>query len=103
MKRAKASDYDKRHLLFQRGKQKLDRELDVVNLLKATRQLKLMSQFILTKEQRTLLKFQRRNVIESTSSETDSDHYKYDSVKLLDSKRDLIKLRQAVKVKRQLN
>lgn len=57
MNRANASDYDKRHLLYQRGKQKLDRELDVVNLLKATRQLKLMSQFILTKEQRMLLKF----------------------------------------------
>lgn len=41
---------DGRHILYARGKQKLERELDVVNLLKATRQLKLMSQFILTKE-----------------------------------------------------
>jgi hypothetical protein len=37
MNRKGASSYDKRHLLYQRGKQKLDRELDVVNLLKATR------------------------------------------------------------------
>lgn len=94
---------DKRQLLYQRGNEKLERELDVINLMKATRQLRLMSQFLLSKEERTLLKFQRKNVIETTSSESDSDHHTYDTVKLLDSRKDLIKLRQAVKIKRQLN
>lgn len=37
VKRANASFRDQRHILYQRGKQKLERELDVVNLLKATR------------------------------------------------------------------
>ncbi|TNV83771.1 hypothetical protein FGO68_gene3547 [Halteria grandinella] len=97
------SPLDKRQVLYARGNEKLERELDVINLIKATRQLRLMSQFLLTKEERTLLKFQRKNVIETTSSESDSDHHTYDTVKLLDSKKDLVKLRQAVKIKKQLN
>jgi hypothetical protein len=62
-----------------------------------------MSQFLLTKEQRMLLKFQRKNVIETTSSSSDSDHHSYDTVRLLDSKKGLVKLQQAVKIKRSIN
>lgn len=62
-----------------------------------------MAQVLLTPSERMLLRFQRRNVIETTSSSSDSDHHTYDTVRLLDSKNDLIKLQQAVKIKRVLN
>jgi hypothetical protein len=86
--------------LYSKGNEKLERELDVINIIKQIRQLRLMSQFLLTKEQRMLLKFQRKNVIETTSSSADSDHHSYDTMRLLDSKKGLIKLSQVVKIKK---
>lgn len=92
LKKESPSIIEKRQVLYQKGNHKLERELDIINIIKGVRQLRLMSQFLLTKEERTLLKFQRKNVIEFQSSSSDSDHYTYDTVKLLDSKKDLIKL-----------
>jgi hypothetical protein len=57
-----------------------------------------MAEVLLTPAERILLKFQRKNVIELTSSSSDSDHHKYDTIKLLNSKKDLIRLRQAIKI-----
>lgn len=48
---------DKRHLLYKKGNEKLERELDVVNLVKSIRQLRLMSQVLLGPNERMLLKF----------------------------------------------
>lgn len=62
-----------------------------------------MSQFLLTKEQKMLLKFQRKNVIDMTSSSSDSDHYSYDTIKLLDSKKILVKHQQALRVQKHIN
>lgn len=56
---------DRRHALYRIGHEKLEKELDVINIIKNLRQLRLMTNFLLTKEQRTLLKFQRRNVIDT--------------------------------------
>ena len=81
----------------------MERELDVINLVRAIRQLRLMTNVLLGPSERVLLKFQRKNVIEMTSSSSDSDHYKYDNVRLLNHKQDLVKFRQAVKIKRILN
>ena len=94
---------DRRHKQYLIGHEKLEKELDVINIIKNLRQLRLMTNFLLTKEQRILLKFQRRNVIDSTSSSSDSDHYSYDTIKLLNSKSELEKLRQIVKIKKTLN
>lgn len=51
-----------------------------------------MAQVLLAPQERMLLKFQRKNVIETTSSSSDSDNYKEDTVKLLNSKKDMVKL-----------
>ena len=83
---------ERRQVLYHKGEEKLERELDVVNLLRSIRQLRLMAQVLLGPQERMLLKFQRKNVIETTSSSSDSDHYKEDTVKLLNSKKDLVKL-----------
>lgn len=103
LKRQSSSLFDKRQVLFQRGHEKIERELDVINLVKSIRQLRLMSQYLLTPNERLLLKFQRKNVIVTASSSSDSDHHKYDTMRLLDSRKNLVKLRQAVKIKRTLN
>lgn len=42
-------------------------------------------------------------MIETTSSSSDSDHHKYDTFKLLNSKKEIIKLQQAIKIKKTLN
>ena len=82
----------KKHVLFKKGVSKLECELDVVNLVRSIRQLRLMAQVLLGPSERLLLKFQRKNVVETTSSSSDSDHHKYDTMKLLNSKKDLVKL-----------
>ncbi|TNV84898.1 hypothetical protein FGO68_gene5339 [Halteria grandinella] len=83
------SKNDKQHFLYNKGNEKLERELDVVNLVKSIRQLRLMAQVLLSQNERILLKFQRQNMIELTSSSSDSDDHRYDTVKLLNSKKDL--------------
>jgi hypothetical protein len=90
------------HDLYRKGDKKLERELDVVNLVRSIRKLRLMARVLLTPSERMLLKFQRKNVIESTSSSSDSDHYSFDTVKLLNSKKGIVKLQQVVKIKNHL-
>ena len=55
--KGKTSEYDKKHLLYKKGNDKLGKELDVVNLVKSIRQLRLMAQVLLGPNERMLLKF----------------------------------------------
>lgn len=71
---------------------KLERELDIVNLVRSIRQLRLMSNVLLGPSERMLLKFQRKNMIETDTSSTESDNHQNDTVKLLNCKKDLVKL-----------
>jgi hypothetical protein len=66
------------------------------------RDLKLMSDAILGPKERMLLKFQRRNMIELASSSSDSDNYTYDTVKLMNSENNFVKLGQIVKINKVL-
>jgi hypothetical protein len=66
------------------------------------RDLKLMSDAILGPKERMLLKFQRRNMIELASSSSDSDNYTYDTVKLMNSDNNFVKLGQIVKINKVL-
>jgi len=62
-------------------------ELDVITLLRSMRLTRLLSQGILDQRQRTLLKFQRKNLIETSSSSEDSDsNIKVDFSWLMESK-----------------
>lgn len=92
----------KKHYLFKKGVEKLDKELDIVNLIKQIRKLKLMTKILFSSRQAMLLKFQRKNLIETTTSSSDSDHYKYDTLKLMNSNKPLLQLSQYVKIKRKL-
>ena len=57
-----------------------------------------MSQVLLGPNERMLLKFQRRNLIELISSSSDSDTDSYDTLKLLNEKNNFLKLGQIVKI-----
>ncbi|TNV85152.1 hypothetical protein FGO68_gene10495 [Halteria grandinella] len=86
------------HLLYAKGDSKLRRELDIVNLVRQLRQLRLMAQALMPDKNRLLLRFQRKHVIELTSSSSDSDHYDYDPMKMLQSGEGLLKVRQIAKM-----
>jgi hypothetical protein len=61
------------HVYFEVGQEKLLNELDWVTIIKAIRQLKILTQLLLTKKQKFLIKFQRNNVIDSSSSGTSDE------------------------------
>lgn len=48
---------EKRHTLYRLGHEKLKQELDIINIIKNLRQLRLMTRFLLSSDQKTLLKF----------------------------------------------
>ena len=83
---------------FAKGSHKLAFELDVVNIMRSMRDLKLMSEALLGPKERMLLKFQHKNVIKFETSSTDSDNYTYDTVKLMKSTNNFVKLGQIVKI-----
>lgn len=64
----------KKHYLFEKSQKKLLEELDVVSLIRAINEIKILKQTLLTQSQRMLLRFQRKKVIETASSSSDSDH-----------------------------
>ena len=61
-----------------------------------------MSKVLLEPSNRMLLKFQRKNIIETTTSSSDSDDHKYDTMKMLDNKKDLLKLSAIARIRRSL-
>ena len=61
------------HLYYKVGEEKLLEELDCVTMIKAIRQLRILTQVLLTKKQKFLIKFQRNNVIDSSSSGTSDE------------------------------
>ena len=63
----------KRQAKFDKGEHKLWQELDVLTLLRSIRQTKLLTQAMLDQRQRMLLLFQRKNLIETSSSSCDTD------------------------------
>lgn len=74
-----------------------------MKLIRSIRKLRLLSKIMLTHRGRMLLRFSRTNLIESSNSSSDSDDNKYDPVKLLEDKNNLVKLSAAVKVQKCLN
>ena len=80
------------HFFFQKGEDKLQDELDVVTLVRSIRQIRLVTQAIMSQRQKLMLKFQRKNLIESGTSSSDDDHFKYDTLRLMEQPNPIIKL-----------
>ena len=70
---AKNSNYYRSHMLYGEGEGKLQEELDCITFLKSIRQLKLLTQVLLTRKQKLMLRFQKANVLDSETSSSDSD------------------------------
>ena len=91
----------KKHYQFNEGEDKLFDELDVITLLKTMRRVKLLSQTLLTQSQKMILRFQRKNVIESSSSSGDSDTYNHlDIMNMMESKNPAVRLVLFGKIKK---
>jgi hypothetical protein len=102
-RRLRTNNLLKKQFYYHKAEKKLERELDVVKLIRSIRKLRLLSKIILTKRGRMLMKFSKTNLIESSNSSSDSDDNKYDTIKLLEDKNNLVKLAAIIKVKKCVN
>jgi hypothetical protein len=76
----------KKHRLFEKCEEKLDKELDVVHILKIGRQFKILSQILLDQRQKVMARFQRRYLVDTSSSSEESEYEsKLDIVRSMDS------------------
>ncbi|CDW71922.1 UNKNOWN [Stylonychia lemnae] len=91
------------HSKFKKGNERLEQELDIVNILKSMRKLKSLVQFLLPARRRILLKFSKQNLIQTSSSSSDSDYYKNDIIKHLNGNNQFEKLAAIVRIKKALS
>ena len=73
----------KKHFLFHKASNRIMQELDVVRIVRALRRFKMFTQALLSQKHRMILKFQRQNVIETSSSSSDSDDNNYDLIRCM--------------------
>eukprot|EP00347_Sterkiella_histriomuscorum_P023757 403333491 len=98
------SEKFKKHFIFQKGEEKLLEELNVVNLLRTQRQVKLLTQVLMNQQQKLILRFQRKNLIETSSSSQDSDNNnKFDTFRLMENKNPVIRLMFFGKMKKMIS
>ncbi|TNV73470.1 hypothetical protein FGO68_gene12963 [Halteria grandinella] len=94
----------RKHFHYKEGEDKLFDELDVITLLKSMRRVKLLTQTLLTQTQKMVLKFQRKNLIESNSSSGDSDtNNKFETVSLMESNEPMMRLVVYSKIKHMIS
>ncbi len=91
------------HYIFAKAETKLKNELDVVRIVKSMRKLKALTQAILSQKHRLLLKFQRSNLVETSSSSSDSDDNMFDELKLMENKDPWVRLSTYGKMKKMVN
>lgn len=91
------------HFLFDKAESKLKNELDVVRIVKTMRQLKALAHAMLSQKYRLLLKFQRANLVETSSSSSDSDDNMFDDLKLMENNDPWVKLSTYGKMKKKMS
>ena len=77
-------------------------ELDVVRIVKTLRKFKMFAQAMLAQRHRLILRFQRQNLVETSSSSSDSDDNNYDPVRLMENKNPMVRLITYGKVKKMM-
>jgi len=73
------------HMYYKVGRSKLVNELDWVTIIKSIRRLKMLTQILLNKRQKFFLKFQRNDIIDSSSTGS-SDEGQTNVINLMKSK-----------------
>ena len=93
----------KKEFIYAKAQNRLLGELDVITLLKSIRQVKLLTQVLLSQSQKMVLRFQRKNLIETSSSSQDSDDQnKFSTVRLMECYNPMIRLVIFGKLKRMI-
>ena len=101
VKQRKREDQFRNHYIYKKGKAKIENEFDAINLLKLLKQLKLLLSVLMNPTQKMLLGFQRKNVLDSDSSDHRSDDEKQ-LIQKLRSDNSFVKLMTLGKVKKDL-
>jgi hypothetical protein len=92
----------KKHFLFEKAEEKFNNELDVVRIVKTLRKFKMLAQALLSQRHRFVLRFQRQNLVETSSSSSDSDTNAYDPVRLMENGNPLVRLVTYGKIKKMM-
>lgn len=92
----------KKHFLFNKAEDKFMNELDVVRIVKTLRKFKMLAQALLSQRHRMVLRFQRQNLVETSSSSSDSDDNNYDPVRLMENRNPMVRLITYGKVKKMM-
>ena len=82
----------KKHFLFAKAEEKFMVELDAVRIVKTLRRFKMLAQALLGQRHRMILRFQRQNLVETSSSSTDSDYNENDPLQMMEHKNPAVKL-----------
>ena len=77
-------------------------ELDVVRIVKTLRRYKMLAQSLLSQRHRMVLRFQRQNLIETSSSSSDSDLNDYDPLRTMENKNPMVRLGAYGKIKKMM-
>lgn len=77
-------------------------ELDAVRIVKTLRKFKMLAQALLSQRHRMILRFQRQNLVETSSSSSDSDNNAFDPVRLMENENPLVRLVTYGKVKKMM-
>ncbi|CDW89822.1 UNKNOWN [Stylonychia lemnae] len=77
-------------------------ELDVIQLVKTLRKFKLLSQSLLNQQHRMLLRFQRQNLLETSSDSSDSDDNNLDTLRLMEHSNPMVRLVTYGKLKKMM-
>ena len=85
------------HWRMQLGKEKLTRELDVIKLLRAIRDVRLLKDAQLTASESILLKFQRSRIIQTSSSSGVDEKFNYRE--LLEDKEPNVRIQTLAKIR----
>eukprot|EP00347_Sterkiella_histriomuscorum_P008160 403346153 len=85
--------------LYNKGVQKIDNEFDAISLIKLMKQVKLLTSTLLNPTQKMMLGFQKQNVLDSDSSDNDSEEDDVALVKKLRSQNKFIRLMALGRVK----
>ena len=74
----------------------------MVRVLKTLRKVKSLAHALLSEKNRMLMKFERQNVIETTSSSSDSEDNAYDPVRMMEVKDPYVRLRASGRIKKMM-
>ena len=86
--------------MLAKAEDKFMNELDAIRIVRTLRKFKMLAQALLSQKHRLILKFQRMNLVESSSSSSDSDDNSYDTLRFMENKNALIRLTMYGKVKK---